>query len=314
MRCPSRTANTGEQFDLLSGQNWPGDADAPVKFEGLGYIRALTSLSRDPKEWRTEPLSDAELALWREVEPYIDHGYFPPVYHDDGRLGARAAWLAGSQAGGQLQPRPDPIRAERREQNVFDWWRARNGIDGELSVKQQDDAWRKVEHYQRCHRIDLDKPIELQIPRWLLTAKPRPAPGLCWDFPEYHEEDRRPYFEDPYPNEPYGQSRPPPPEEWFDPENYEPGKQAKKARKKQASDQPGPQPAAPREARAPRVSDEEIEIVKEQLASGMKMTEVSDTLNQYLIEQGRKPISRPGLIGIINKVGNHNGQRRAGGG
>ncbi len=112
---------TGEQFDLLSGQNWR-DADAPVKFGGLGYIRALTSL-RDPKKWRTEPLSDAELALWREVEPYIDR-YFPPVYHDDGVLvlephGWQAAKLRHAET----------VRAERREQNVFDWWRARNGID-----------------------------------------------------------------------------------------------------------------------------------------------------------------------------------------
>lgn len=312
---PFSFRNKGEQFELLSGKNW-GDRDVPVMFEGLGYIRAPLTL-RDPKEWRTEPLSEAELALWREVEPYIDR-YFPPVYHDDGVLVLEPHnWQAAKQA---AKLRHAQTEAEaRRERHVFDWWRAHKGIDGELSVKQQDDAWRKAESFVRWYRIDLDKPIELQIPSWLLTAKPRPAFDFCWEFPEYHEEDRRPYFEDPYPNEPYGQSRPPPPppEEWFDPVEYEPGKQAKKgkkARKKQASDQPGPQPAAPREARAPRVSDEEIEIVKEQLASGMKMTEVSDTLNQYLIEQGRKPISRPGLIGIINKVGNHNGQRRAGGG
>jgi hypothetical protein len=71
-----------QQFELLSGKNW-AERDVPVMFEGLGYI--LAPITFFGPRWRTEPLTEDELALWHEVQPYIDR-YFPPVYHDDGVL------------------------------------------------------------------------------------------------------------------------------------------------------------------------------------------------------------------------------------
>jgi hypothetical protein len=275
-----------QQLELLNGRNW-GDRDEPVKFE-QGYIRApLTFFG--PK-WRTEPLTEEELALYHEVQPYLDR-YFPPVYHDDGVLVLQPhSWLAARQK--EARARAEAERQERHQRNVFDWWRADNGIAGALSERQQQQAWRKAEFLVGWCGVDLDHPIQPQIAH--LTTKTNWRPG-CWDRPEYHVEALLPEEAGEYAIR-HEKLDVLPSQSWhFEDEANKKPKKRKKAKKakKQAGAEPRPS------ARSARVTDEELDIVMEQLASGMPMTEVSETLNQYLIEQDRPTITRPGLRYIL---------------
>jgi hypothetical protein len=369
-----------KQLGFVFERDYRGDK--PVRFDqiqgansGPVYIRAALSFT-GPK-WRTVPLTEAELALYDEVSPYLDQ-YYAPVYHDDGILVlCPDDWPAAQRMQAEAE------RQRRREQHVFDFHRARYGIEeGDLSDKQQADAWRSAENYVQWHHVDLDLPIQPQLDRRLVDTTPRPLPG-GWEFPEWHERLAEPADEPEdddqppvprnhenwrsaapawrkhafgtavigapiakqadaksvaqvdqaklkqhvtweFPDEGYPE-HPDPPREGQEPirmyidddgpdDDDRPGKQGKKARKKakkqatkQAKDakqaatdqgRPAPQPVAPR---APRLSDEELEIVREQRASGTPMTEITDRLNQYLIEQGRAPLTRPGLRYLIEQ-------------